>query len=118
MKMQLPVDKSGFGANGIQFEVIDGVVDIPAECVSAAMDHGLTPYDEQTKPEAPKGKGKQKNAPPVFVAGDKVSVRFDGDTEDTICEFVSLNDKGEAMLHNDSLGDFEVDVKYLSAVKV
>ncbi len=114
MKMQLPEGTGGFGAGGVSLEVVDGVVDVPAEYVHAAMDHGLTEYVEETRAK----KSKKADKGTGLVDGDKVSLRFEGDKEDTVGHIVGINADGtEAVIHAEDMDDFSVELKFLTKVE-
>jgi len=116
MKMQLPDGTEGFGAGGVQLEVVDGVVDVPAEYVEAAKDHGLTVYVESERKEAKKSKKDDKKTGLAY--DDKVSLRFEGDKEDTVGRIVSIDaDGNEAVIHVEGMDDFAVDMKFLTKVE-
>lgn len=53
VKMQAPAGTTSIGARGEQVDVVDGVVEIPADLAEELKSHGFTLYAEQVKQAAP-----------------------------------------------------------------
>lgn len=123
MKMKLPEGSTGFGVGGVELEVHDGVVNVPAQYVQAALDHGLTQHNEEAQaqvlvPQDTKGKDKKdKRDATTFKVGATVSVTFEGDDEATFGVITGFEGEEAIIKSEQTTEPFAIDVKFLTLVK-